>query len=390
MKESMNMMTDQMKANKRILNVVFSTTRQYNVGDEFILRGILNIFENTAFCCDGGGINPIIFNRNPDIRKGGRLDNPLKKKAITNRRFHGKGLLRSFLDMDFYDNSIRDDSDWSNIDLIVFAGTPEWYGRRSAVLYKKSREYNIPMLFLGIGVGEEGIEHKLKAFELASLKNAECITVRDVKAEKLLRKYGARLLTCPSIICGKKSKLVERVKRIGLIYSCSKVSENNNITESTYQYMKKMYRLLIKKYGNSQNSQECRYVFELICHYVEELDYVNVDFPGVRYRYSYDSGQYEEIYLNYDLVIGCRVHGIAIAASLGIPGISMAHSIRSDTVRHLGAELIDMNKNNVDSALCIIEEAINSVSERSVKLREIREKACLEYTAILDGVLERF
>ena len=45
-------------------NILISTTRQWNPGDEFIMMGSLNIMKELY----GNIINPIIFNRNPDIR----------------------------------------------------------------------------------------------------------------------------------------------------------------------------------------------------------------------------------------------------------------------------------------------------------------------------------
>lgn len=47
-------------------NILISTTRQWNPGDEFIMMGSLNIMKELY----GNIINPIIFNRNPDIRGG--------------------------------------------------------------------------------------------------------------------------------------------------------------------------------------------------------------------------------------------------------------------------------------------------------------------------------
>jgi hypothetical protein len=46
-----------------VKNIVFSTTRQWNPGDEFILAGVRRIFARV-----GLNYNAIIFNRNPDVR----------------------------------------------------------------------------------------------------------------------------------------------------------------------------------------------------------------------------------------------------------------------------------------------------------------------------------
>ncbi|MGF1581594.1 MAG: hypothetical protein ACFCD0_19880, partial [Gemmataceae bacterium] len=44
------------------LNIIFSTTRTWNCGDDFILYGILNLFSGIGVQC-----NPIYYNRNPEL-----------------------------------------------------------------------------------------------------------------------------------------------------------------------------------------------------------------------------------------------------------------------------------------------------------------------------------
>ena len=66
-----------------MLNVVYSATRQWNCGDEFILFGCRNLLEKVL-----GGHNPIIYNRNPDIRRLSRIN---MEQFV---RFGGGGILR--------------------------------------------------------------------------------------------------------------------------------------------------------------------------------------------------------------------------------------------------------------------------------------------------------
>ena len=49
-----------------MINIVFSTTRQFNPGDEFILYGIINILHDVM---KKKAFNSIIYNRNPDINQ---------------------------------------------------------------------------------------------------------------------------------------------------------------------------------------------------------------------------------------------------------------------------------------------------------------------------------
>lgn len=154
-------------------NILFSTTRQFNIGDEFILFGVLNVFSQIMGNCN---YNPIIFNRNPDIRPAIHGFNPLRTKKITHTNLRCKNYLRTIIHMDFYDNSIRDDSNWENIDLIVFAGTPEWQSLRTKILYHKAYEFDIPCIFIGVGIGEGASERWITKIENRVLLKAKYIS----------------------------------------------------------------------------------------------------------------------------------------------------------------------------------------------------------------------
>lgn len=49
-----------------IKNIMFSSTRQWNCGDEFILFGVMNIFDRLL---GKDSYNPILYNRN--LAEGG-------------------------------------------------------------------------------------------------------------------------------------------------------------------------------------------------------------------------------------------------------------------------------------------------------------------------------
>ena len=88
-----------------MMNILFSTTRQWNPGDEIILHGVLNLMKATV-----GEFNPIIWNRHPSINPNNmNLDNSFS-------------VLRH---------------DLSAIDYVVIAGSPEWLGGRLHALYKE-------------------------------------------------------------------------------------------------------------------------------------------------------------------------------------------------------------------------------------------------------------
>lgn len=357
-------------------NILFSTTRQFNVGDEFILFGVLNVFSELF---GEENYNPIIFNRNPDVRPAIHWKNPLRSKKITHCDTRLKNYLRILFHMDFYDNSFRDDSDWQKIDLIVFAGTPEWQSLRTKILYQKAYEWNIPCVFIGIGIGDGASEKWITETEDRILSRTKYIFVRDADADRLLKRYGSKMIACPALVCSRKERVVRKVNRVGLIYSSSRVSRMNNISLDTEKYIKKLFCILREKYDT---------VF--ICHYVEELDYIDEDFPGSDYCYAYDAQRYFDIYNQCDIVIGCRVHGIGIAASLGIPGVAIMHSARSSTVEQFGATTIVPGENSLEEDLQKIETIMDHIEEYSRNVVKNKQEVFRKYQEELASVSELF
>jgi hypothetical protein len=53
---------------RRIPNIVHSTTRSWNCGDDFILFGVRRLVEAVL-----PAHNPVVFNRNPDLIIGRQL-----------------------------------------------------------------------------------------------------------------------------------------------------------------------------------------------------------------------------------------------------------------------------------------------------------------------------
>lgn len=343
---------------KKVLNVLFSTTRQWNPGDEFILIGVINIIKN-AF---GVEINPIIFNRNPQIRPT-HGKNRLRLNTVV-KFLTGKSIFPKFLD-----NSVTENMDLSCIDLAVFAGSPEWYGERTAEFYNICLNNNIPTLYVGVGLGEK--LNKLYPYECELLSKAQLITARDENTTEYLSKFGAKFISCPALLSSSTSREVREVKRIGLIYATSKVAECNNIDAKTYSYLYEIYNQLIAKYKGI-------YDFEFVAHYITEIPYFYKEFPGEVIRYSYDAKDYFEIYNKYDLVVGTRVHGVGVAASMGIPGVMVAHDVRSKTVGGFLGELIYINE-HIDDALNKIKNRIENINQLSKNIIEHKEAVMDDY-----------
>lgn len=224
----------------RNINIVFSATRQWNPGDEFIMMGCINLLKNNF----PFSFNPLIYNRNPQTQNGASIF--------------------------YYDNSISDRIDASIIDLVIFAGSPEWYGPYTQMLYKICEKNNIPVCYMGIGLGIPKTIDSFSELELTVLKNAKFITTRDKAARDLLERFRASHIPCPALFASMKSKKIKKVKKIGLIYATHKTIACNNINEQASIFLNELYSTLLLEYDG-------RFIFEFIAHYIEEITTVRLN-----------------------------------------------------------------------------------------------------------------
>lgn len=348
-------------------NILISTTRQWNPGDEFIMLGALNVLDELL----GDNYNPIIFNRNPDIRGGASFRNCTRKYEFSYKwdstSFRGKGGLHELLRIGHYDNSWKDDMNPDNIDIALFAGSPEWYGNRLRPMFRTIDKNNIPAIFLGLGAGDS-MDFKYSAPEVHRvLSNSKLITTRDRATEALLREYDAIYVPCPAILAAKKIRVVDGVEKIGLIYATDRTLKGNNVSEEMHEYILKIYPELMKRYSCG-----------LVCHYIDELDQARKDFPDADLFYSYDAKDYEKIYNQFDIVVGGRVHGIGMSASLGIPGVMIKHDIRSSTTDGFLAEAVLVGA-DIQEIIGLVDTYRSKIEYYSNRLIEHKQKVKEQY-----------
>lgn len=282
----------------------------------------------------------------------------------------------------FLDNSVKDRLPFNYADLVVFAGSPEWRGRRISSLYNFILDNNTPTIFLGLGAGSTNSlpldSNNLSSKEIQVFKNAKLITCRDCTATQINNELNLFVnnLPCPALFSSKNNKKIDKVQKIALIYGTDKATKSNNVSKTTYDYMIKLYTHMLKKYKNIE--------FSFVAHYIDELSYFESDFPDYQLFYSYDSKDYLDIYNNYDLVIGYRVHGIGISASLGIPGIMIAHDSRSRTVNGFNAEIINVN-DSLEIADNLISTTIDTIQEKNSLLLEHKNFWKQKYINLLNN-----
>lgn len=352
-------------------NILISTTRQWNPGDEFIMMGAINILKEIY----NYNVNPIIFNRNPSIRVGCSWRNKTQSYSFTlkwdYKYWKGKSFFTELFRIGHYDNSWKDDMNISNIDMALFAGSPEWYGKRLKAMYQAIEKGDIPTIFLGLGAGDSIDFAKSDAIVDRVLTMAKVIMTRDKQTEKMLKKYGAIYMPCPALFAAPSNKIVKEVKKIGLIYATHETLKGNNVSKSMHDYIIDLYKELNKIYD-----------VELVCHYIDEIDKAKDEFPDIDINYSYDSKDYIDIYNKFDLVIGGRVHGIGMSASLGIPGIMIKHDSRSSTTDGFLATSINIGT-SVNDIVEIIEAKSKNIENESKKLNEHKKETMSKYLEIL-------
>lgn len=361
------------------LNIIFSTTRQWNPGDEFILTGVRRVFDSLGvdFC-------PTIYNRNPDVRSC-FSDLHLFKRSRLRGTFGDEPLTSSLeanVKFDSFDNSIKANTDCSFADWVVLAGTPEWCNGKMADLYSIVRRFQLPLMILGVGGGLDVYREEY----LSIIRKAKVITVRDAKTLESVRDKGmeAALLPCPALLSARREseRLVQVVRRVGLIYQAA-ADETviwNGCSGTTYKYLVQLMSTLTASLGAQMS-------FEIICHYVDELPLARRDFPEMSVHYSYDSADYEKIYSRFDIVIGTRVHGIGMAASLGIPGLAIAHDSRGDTCEGFLAKLFSQGT-PIEKVIGTFVEMCKDVERASELLLRHKEDTIGRYQAVISAALE--
>ncbi len=320
-------------------NILFNTTRQWNPGDQIIMLGVLRLLRHLDF-------NIFIYNRHPNA--------------------WGHGV----------DNSYRPaDHSLKNIDYYITAGTPEWASKGLVPLFEALVKNKIPHSFIGVGCCNTD---EVFSFPLLNtlLETADVLTARDKSAYSTIAPLGGVLLPCPGFLCGElPTKARIKTGTIGLIYMTAN-SPHKGISERLEKNLVAGYKAVI----HSHNAI-------IICHYIDEALEARNHFPDTPIYYSNDAKDFESFYALCDLVIGPRLHGVLLAAGLGIPSyITRAYDEVQDT-RRIGAtepldipSLLPTDPRGFTGA--VKNTDINKESKRLIALRYSTEATYLKLLAL--------
>ncbi len=249
--------------------------------------------------------NRLLYNRHPMI-----TPNRFSKRLLFRRSWHS-------------DNSFYLD-DPAAVDYMIIAGSPEWrIGGRMEALFRFIIDNRVPCAFIAVGAGSggafsvDGKDHHLLRAVLES--SCELVTVRDKAAECALKSYDPHLLPCTALFASRTQRLRTAPGVVGLVFqNCTQ--RFNSVNPATYGYLLAQYRRIMTEYS-------C----VVICHTCADFIAARRAFPDADTRYSAFAEDYEAIFDACDLVVGPRVHGSGLAASLGIPNVLVQHSARGLT-----------------------------------------------------------
>lgn len=281
------------------MNILVSSTRQWNPGDEFIFFGVQNLLKEAL---KGHRINWILYDRNPDLFVDG-FNNPVHKDRIWGNSFHHE--------------------DPKCLDLALIAGTPEWMGLSLKGFYKMVKEGSLPLIMLGVGYIYAPITFSEE--ELYSFRNLlKVVTVRDEYASRAFKEIGIHheILPCPALLASMKETVPTEIKKIGFILQANKI-----INQSVFEELSHASAHTVKRL------RSIGFEVDVVCHYIDEfVEFARTLAPV---RYSYDARDYINILNDYDLIISTRLHGAILGNSLGKP----AMILNSDDSRTRGAAL---------------------------------------------------
>lgn len=303
------------------MRILYVTTRQWNPGDEFILRGSRRILQTIGLREDVTSI----YNKSPQTTSLFESWNFWKRPYMTS--------LVSSVDFAFnithYDNSFKRDSDINFFDLVVFAGSPAWYGGRLAPLYRKLKKFQGKILFLGIGTPNKPLN--LSAAEQEVLRRATVFCRNEGLVTALAaQRVESRYLPCPALL----SSPFERppltgLSQVGLGFNTTRTHRYHRMSEEKFALQQRLFTSLLDRY-------DCK----VVAHYVDELEEAGRLFGRDNVRFAYDAVDYPALYGQFDFVISSRVHGCGAASSVGVPNAAITHDARGDTVNGFLSERV--------------------------------------------------
>ena len=342
------------------MKILYVTTRQWNPGDEFILRGTRRILEAVGIKEEVTSI----YNKSPQTTSLFESWNFWKRQYFTS-------LVSSVdfaLNITHYDNSFKRQNDINFYDMVVFSGSPAWYGGRLKPLYRKLHSFKGKILFLGIGAPNKPLnltsdEHEILRRAIIFCRNESLVTSL---AKKDIR---SQFMPCPALLSSPFERdAISEISMVGLGFNTTKTHRYHRMSEEKYALQSRLFSVLDARF-------DCR----VICHYVDELEHAADIYGSENVRFVYDAIDYPDLYSKFDFVISSRVHGCGMSSSVGVPNAAITHDARGDTVNGF------MSKQVTSEAdlIALVEQNIDSVVNWQSQIKVHKERTLQKYVDAL-------
>lgn len=287
------------------MNILISTTLGHNPGDEIILKGVKRLLAAKF----GDEITYISYNRNPDLQTRGLCNERVQRTDLVGNYMTSGSILK-------------------HVDMVVLAGSPEWYGGPMEALYKAIEKYtlDIPLLALGIGLGSEWGTLSVLDKRVLSRPQTKIITRSKETSQMLMLQLG---INVPSLVCP------------ALFAFTGDEPECFWNRATVAKLLASKTLLILQKPGNGWHEirESCLEGLHLkdrqrdediLCLHIKEYEYFMEMFEWEktyhkRVYYAADPASFAEVVSRYSKVVSTRLHGAIGALSLGIPAVVVSN-----------------------------------------------------------------
>ncbi|MCF6218138.1 MAG: polysaccharide pyruvyl transferase family protein [Gammaproteobacteria bacterium] len=297
----------------KLPTILFSTTQQFNPGDEVILMGIERLL-----AAAGIRYQKRVYDRNP-AHKQQRID------ALSSA--HPQA-----------------------IDYVIFAGTPEWcsefpslgdllkgpYSARFLARILRLRQTdrsNDPLLryiikqrihcaFLGVGSSKPPVATQKIDQILRQL--TELFIVRDQQTASCFTPYQPQQAPCPAFFCSDQTAPRHSLNKIGITLQAPH-SNLIRMNRSGFEYAINTFHKVRQHFAN----------VELICHSKKDAEYLKTVAADTKINTISSGESLLETYQQFDAILSTRLHGCVAACSLGLPTFQLWHGLRMSTLKQL-------------------------------------------------------
>jgi len=291
-------------------NILMSSSRQWNPGDEFILLGVRRLLETLL----DGPLNYLLWNRNPDLFVD-RWRNPqFRPGFLTN------SVLEPSLDL---------------VDLIVLAGTPEWFGPPVERIFRELLRYpNVPLIALGVGGTGPGFKFSPLESEIFHRENSLILCRNQTLADDINEQIGpgkAIVLPCPAFFCAEwdETRSLDSFAR-GL--PTINVQGDTVENQSAPTWFVDQLSQIVAEISERSN-------IRFVAHYIDEFYRFSRLFRDADIFHSYEPLDYLTFYRERPrALLTSRLHGAIASLSCGTPAclVDLGSDRVNDAARPFG------------------------------------------------------